>query len=143
MPEGWAVAPDELKAGLDYSTPELTDADLRALREWYERVLGEVPKSIELYAKYRPQLLKAERNRWENIVRTGLPNQMLAYLMIHYEVWRGNRRRRRVRRCCSRAASGCRSSTRSTRSTTAAPSSAAPRRWLPVADTVEEVLDAW
>ena len=70
FPEGWAVAPEELKAGLDYSTPELTAADLRALREWYERVLGEVPKGIELYAKYRPQLLKAERNRWENIVRT-------------------------------------------------------------------------
>jgi hypothetical protein len=91
FPDGWAVEPEELRAGLDYSTPELTDADLRALREWYERVLGEVPKGIELYAKYRPQLLKAERNRWENIVRSGLPNQMLAYLMIHYEVLRGNK----------------------------------------------------
>ena len=90
FPEGWAVAPEELKAGFDYSTPELTAADLRALREWCDRVLGEVPKGIELYAKYRPRLLKAERNRWENIVRTGLPNQMLAYLMIHHEVWRGN-----------------------------------------------------
>jgi hypothetical protein len=90
FPDGWRVAPEELKAGLDYSTPELTAADLRALRDWYERVLGEVPKSIELYAKYRPQLLKADRNRWENIVRRGLPNQMLAYLHIHHEVWRGS-----------------------------------------------------
>ena len=84
------MAPEELKAGLDYSKPELTAADLRALRGWYERVLGEVPKSIELYAKYRPELLKADRNRWENIVRRGLPNQMLAYLHIHHEVWRGS-----------------------------------------------------
>jgi hypothetical protein len=87
-PEGWKVAPEELKAGLDHSTPDLTKDDLRALREWYERVTGEVPKSIELYARYRPQLLKAERNRWENIVRTGLPNQMFAYLFIYHEVWR-------------------------------------------------------
>jgi hypothetical protein len=88
-PEGWAVRPDDLKAGLDYSTPDLTHEDLRTLRDWYERVLGEVPRSVELYARHRPTLLKAERNRWENIVRTGLPNQMLAYLMIHYEVFHG------------------------------------------------------
>jgi hypothetical protein len=90
FPEGWEIAPDALKAGLDYSTPDLTKDDLRALREWYLRVCGEVPATIELYARYRPNLLKAERNRWENLVRTGLPNQMLAYLLIHYEVWRGN-----------------------------------------------------
>lgn len=90
FPDGWAVAPDELKAGLDYSTPDLTKADLAALTEWYLRVCGEVPATIQLYAKYRPQLLKAERNRWENIVRTGLPNQMFAYLLLYHEVWRGN-----------------------------------------------------
>jgi hypothetical protein len=90
FPEGWAAEPEALRAGLDYSTPELTPADLGALREWYLRVCGEVPRSIELYAEHRPNLLKAERNRWENIVRTGLPNQMLAFLLIHYEIWRGN-----------------------------------------------------
>lgn len=90
FPAGWEVAPEELRAGLDYSTPDLTAADLGALRDWYMRVCGEVPEAIELYAKYRPTLLKADRNRWENIVRTGLPNQMLAFLLVHYEVWRGN-----------------------------------------------------
>jgi hypothetical protein len=89
-PEEWRVAPDELKAGLDYSTPDLTEADIKALTDWYLRVCGEVPASIKLYARYRPQLLKAERNRWENIVRRGLPNQMFAFLLIHYEVWRQN-----------------------------------------------------
>ncbi len=90
FPDGWVVDPDALKAGLDYSTPDLTKQDLTALREWYLRVCGEVPKSIELYAKYRPQVLKADRARWENIVKTGLPNQMFAYLFLHHEVWRGN-----------------------------------------------------
>jgi hypothetical protein len=89
-PEGWRVAPEQLQAGLDYSTPELTKRDHDALTDWYLRVCGEVPASVKLYARYRPNLLKAERNRWENIVRTGLPNQMLAFLLIHYEVWRGN-----------------------------------------------------
>jgi hypothetical protein len=90
FPEDWKVAPEELKAGLDYSTPELTKADLDALTNWYTRVCGEVPASIQLYTEYRPNLLKADRNRWEHLVRKGLPNQMFAYLLLHYEVWRGN-----------------------------------------------------
>jgi hypothetical protein len=90
FPEGWIVEPEQLRAGLDYSTPDLTKADLDALTQWYLRVCGEVPASVRLYAKYRPSLLKAERNRWENIVKTGLPNIMFAYLLVHYEVWRGN-----------------------------------------------------
>ncbi len=90
FPDGWVIAPEELRAGLDYSTPDLTKADLDALTGWYLRVCGEVPASVVLYAKYRPSLLKAERNRWENIVKTGLPNVMFAYLLVHYEVWRGN-----------------------------------------------------
>lgn len=90
FPAEWQIAPEELKAGLDYSTPELTKADMAALTDWYMRVCGEVPASIKLYAQYRPSLLKAERNRWENIVRKGLPNQMFAYLLIHHAVWLGN-----------------------------------------------------
>jgi hypothetical protein len=90
FPEDWTVAPDELKAGLDYSTPDLTERDMNALTDWYMRVCGEVPESIKLSARYRPQVLKAERNKWEHIVRTGLPNQMFAYLLLHHEVWRQN-----------------------------------------------------
>jgi hypothetical protein len=88
-PDGWSVDPAALKAGLDYSTPDLSKADLDALFGWYERTLGEIPKGAQQYAKYRPNLLKAERNRWENIVQTGLPNQMFAFLLIHHETWRG------------------------------------------------------
>jgi hypothetical protein len=90
FPDDWKVAPEELKAGLDYSMPEMTKADLDALTDWYIRVCGEVPATIQLYAEYRPNLLKADRNRWEHLVRKGLPNQMFAYLLLHYEVWRGN-----------------------------------------------------
>jgi hypothetical protein len=141
-PEGWAIAPAELRAGLDYSTPDLTDDDLRALRGWYDRVVGEVPKSVELYARYRPQLLKAERNRWENIVRTALPNQMLAYLMIHHEVWRGRN-------------AGVREALLLARGLGMAKQHAVDAVWYggsflggtatisEVADTIEEVLDAW
>lgn len=90
FPDGWAVEPEKLRAGLDYSTPELTDADRRALEDWYERVCGEVPAAVTFYAEHRPKLLKADRNRWEHLVSSGLPNQMFAYLLLHYEVWRGN-----------------------------------------------------
>lgn len=90
FPAGWTVKPELLKAGLDYSTPDLTKSDLGALTEWYLRVLGEVPKELGMYAKYRPTLLKAGRNRWEHIVQTGLPNEMFAFLLIHHAVWSGN-----------------------------------------------------
>lgn len=89
-PAGWSVAPEELKAGLDYSTPDMTKSDLDALTEWYLRVCGEVPSAVKTYARYRPALLKAGRNRWENIVQTGLPNEMFAFLLIHHAVWSGN-----------------------------------------------------
>lgn len=90
FPDGWRIEPEELKAGLDYSTPDMTKADHDALTEWYLRVCGEIPREIALYAEYRPALLKAGRHRWENIVQTGLPNEMFAYLLIHHAVWSKN-----------------------------------------------------
>jgi len=89
-PEGWKIEPEALKAGLDYSTPDLTKSDVDAVTAWYLRVYGEVPAGIKMYMKYRPTLYKTERARWENIVRKGLPNQMFAYLLIHHEVWQRN-----------------------------------------------------
>ncbi|MCR6030084.1 hypothetical protein GGQ22_01330 [Nocardioides sp. zg-579] len=89
-PEGWSIDPAALKAGLDYDDPDLTKADVAALKTWYEQVCGEIPPWIDLYAKYRPTLLKSGRNRWENIVREGLPNQMFAFLLIHYAVFTNN-----------------------------------------------------
>ncbi len=89
-PEGWAPDPEFLAAGLDYSTPDLTPADLEALEGWYERVCGEVPRYVGFLARHRPKMLKAYRNRFENTVRF-LPKQMMPWLLLNFEALRGHK----------------------------------------------------
>ena len=89
-PEGWAADPEAFRAGLDLSTRELTDADLKALTAWYENTIGEVPRSVTFAAKYHPKFLKAYRAKWEAAFRT-MPKQMMPYLMLRHNTWTGNR----------------------------------------------------
>jgi len=86
-PDGWRADPTALASGMDFSHPEATAEDLDHLRGWYRRVLGEVPGSVELLAEFRPDLLKQWRNRFEHAA-TVIPPQMVAYLLLHFEVSR-------------------------------------------------------
>ena len=88
FPDGWDVDPDALKSGIDYTDPTLTADDLRSLEAWYERWLGEVPRYVPFLANLRPELLKAHRVRYENLIRV-LPKQMLPMTLLSYEVLRG------------------------------------------------------
>ena len=88
FPPGWGPDPGAFASGLDYSSPELTEAELGHLREWYRHWLGEVPRYVELMAATRPELLKAYRNRFENCVRE-LPKQVMPATLLHYNVIRG------------------------------------------------------
>ena len=65
FPEGWAADPDAFKCGLDFSTREMTDADLANLTGWYERTIGYVPNSIKFGLKHNPQFVKVNRAKWE------------------------------------------------------------------------------
>lgn len=89
-PEGWAVDPDALGSGLDFTEPRMSAEEARRLEEWYLDVTGEVPGHVRFLGEYRPQVLKAWRGRFENVVKRGLPNQAFAYLLLHYEVVRLN-----------------------------------------------------
>ena len=82
-PEGWAPDPDAFKCGMDYSTRELSDADRRAIFEWYEKTIGEVPRRISFLAKYDPYTLKTWRMKWESTIRE-LPKQMMPYLSLRH-----------------------------------------------------------
>jgi hypothetical protein len=83
FPEGWGVDPQAFQAGLDPTTKDLTDADLTALRGWYERTIGEGPRWVELSASFHPRLLKATRAKWEGAFRA-LPKQVMPYLMLRH-----------------------------------------------------------
>lgn len=88
FPAGWGPDPEAFDSGLDFSNPALTTAELRGLEAWYERWLGEVPPQVRALAKYRPEMLKAYRNRFEHCLRT-LPKQMMPYTLLHNNVIRG------------------------------------------------------
>ncbi len=89
FPPNWSFDPGAFDSGMDYSVREATQEDLRRLTDWYERVLGEVPKNARFLAEHRPDLLKAYRNRYEHAIRESAPAQLLPFLMLHYNVVRG------------------------------------------------------
>jgi hypothetical protein len=90
IPANWAPDPEAFRSGLDFSTPELSDAELSSLTEWYLRVEGEVPGYVSFLSSHGRRLLKAYRNRFETAL-TLLPKQVMPYLMIHINVMRGHR----------------------------------------------------
>lgn len=90
FPANWDVDPGAFRSGMDYSTRKASARDIASLISWYERVLGEVPRSAQFLARHRPDLLKAYRNRYENAIRDSLPKQMLPYLLLNHNVVRGN-----------------------------------------------------
>jgi len=87
-PEGWDVDPGALASGLDFSDPELTAEERARLERWYTEVTGEVPRSVTLLAEHAPTVLKAWRARFETVVRV-MPKQMLPFLLLQYETYRG------------------------------------------------------
>jgi hypothetical protein len=84
-PDSWAADPAAFASGLDFSSPELTSAELRTLEDWYRQVLGEVPAYVRFLGRERPAVLKAMRSRWENCFVT-LPKQFMPVSMLHYAV---------------------------------------------------------
>jgi hypothetical protein len=88
FPDGWAHRPEFLRSGLDFSVRSVSAAETELMRTWYVRTLGEVPPYVELLLELRPELLKAYRNRYENLLRE-LPTEFIPASLLHYDVIRG------------------------------------------------------
>ena len=88
-PDGWTPDPAAFDSGLDFSTKELTAAELKSLEAWYMRWMGEIPPYVSFAAQYNPTMLKAYRNRFEHLV-TELPKQIVPMTLLHYNVSRGS-----------------------------------------------------
>jgi hypothetical protein len=89
FPEGWAPDPDAFKSGLDLSTREMTDQDLKNMTEWYEKTIGFVPNSILFGLKHHPQFVKVNRAKWEVAIKT-LPKQIAPYLLLRHHTITGS-----------------------------------------------------
>jgi hypothetical protein len=90
FPEGWAADPPAFKSGLDLSTRKLTEDDRRNLTEWYERMIGYLPRSVRFGMDYDPSVLKLHRAMWEVAIKT-LPKQVAPYLMLRDATMAGDR----------------------------------------------------
>jgi hypothetical protein len=88
FPDGWAPDPGAFATGLDFSDPHMSPAELRAVQDWYQTTLGEIPPHVQFLAANRPDLLKAYRQRFETCVRE-LPKQLVPTTLLHYNVIRG------------------------------------------------------
>jgi hypothetical protein len=91
FPPGWAPDTDAFKSGLDLSTLQFTDEDRANLLNWYQRTLGEVPRSVQFAAKHNPAFLKAYRLKWENAFKGALPKQMMPVMMLRNNAIAGRR----------------------------------------------------
>jgi hypothetical protein len=91
FPEGWAPDMQAFYCGLDTTTKELTPQDKRAIEEWYERTIGEVPRWVSVLATIDPISLKAWRAKWEGAFRGALPKQMMPYLSLYHHTIIGNK----------------------------------------------------
>jgi alkylhydroperoxidase/carboxymuconolactone decarboxylase family protein YurZ len=91
FPPHWSFDPDAFHSGMDATTRDASEEDMRRLREWYLDTIGEVPRHVDFLARHRPGLLKAYRERYEHAIRDSLPKQMLPYLLLNHHVVRGSR----------------------------------------------------
>jgi hypothetical protein len=87
-PDGWEPDPDFFRSGLDFSSTDCSPEEVQLLKEWYERVAGEVPGWVQFLGEYKPELMKTYRNRLENTLRV-LPKQMMPWLLLSWETHRG------------------------------------------------------
>jgi hypothetical protein len=62
--------------------------EVELMRDWYARTISEVPPYVELLLEVRPELLKAYRDRYENLLRE-LPTEFIPSSLLHYDVIRG------------------------------------------------------
>lgn len=81
--------PDAFSTGLDFSNPDLTPEEFERIQAWYMKYLGEVPGHVWFLGEYRPAMLKAHRNRIENLLKVS-PKQSLPMALLHYFVLIGN-----------------------------------------------------
>jgi len=89
FPDNWGFDPHAFDSGMDWTEMHCSEEDIARLLGWYEQTIGEVPRYVAWLAENRPDLLKAYRNRYEHAIRDSLPAQMMPYLNLHYNVFRG------------------------------------------------------
>ena len=82
-PEGWGPDPDAFRAGIDYTTPDLTAEEIAKISAWHQRMHGVVPRHVELFGRLHPQAYKLQRIRYEKAPGNVMPAQLPPLLMLY------------------------------------------------------------
>jgi hypothetical protein len=82
-PEGWGPDPGAFRAGIDYSTPDLTAEEIQKISAWHQRMHGVVPRHVELFGRLHPRAYKLQRIRYEKAHGTVMPAQLAPLLMLY------------------------------------------------------------
>ena len=91
-PAVWTIQPRAFEAGIDHSSDELLPGELDSVRDWYERVHGGLPASLESHAERLPRAFKMGRVRFERLPGDHLPPQVVALLALHTAAAQGHER---------------------------------------------------
>jgi hypothetical protein len=85
FPDGWARDSEAFRSGLDFNDmTTITQDEFRALKDWHQRVQGEVPAYVSFLGEHYPDALKVMRARYEGVMnQCSLPKQMIALLFLH------------------------------------------------------------
>jgi hypothetical protein len=82
-PQGWGPDPDAFRAGIDYSTPDLTAEEIQQISAWHQRMHGVIPRHVELFGRLHPRAYKLQRIRYEKAAGTVMPAQLAPLLTLH------------------------------------------------------------
>lgn len=88
-PQGFDEDASALRSGIDLTTADLTDEEIRMLREWHLRVGGDVPRDVDLWVRLHPRAYKTHRARYETALQV-LPAQLaplFTLFLATYSVW--------------------------------------------------------
>ena len=83
-PTSWSTAATDLRTPLDPSTTALSDDEIVQLREWYQRVEGNVPAHVDrLLELGAGPAVKAALLRWDGALDDALPAAMVPLMRAH------------------------------------------------------------
>ena len=89
-PQGWTIDPDAFKSGIDPFAVGMSEEEVKALTAWHERMFGEAPRYLSMWARLKGGSYKANRARYEQATSSPvLPKQMYPLMTMHLAAFAG------------------------------------------------------
>jgi hypothetical protein len=87
-PDRWAPDPAVFRSGIDHATLDMTSDEILAVSLWHQKMHGNVPRHVELFARLHPRAYKLQRIRYERAIGTVMPAQLAPLMSLHLATMR-------------------------------------------------------